>query len=102
MKEEWPLALTNVAALSLCNAAAVWSLAPSRSYGSTASSGWQMALQKLPHNVFDRSYRLREFTMPDRVASFYFQAAKLTAGGAATGALAGAVSNAILAHKRKR
>ncbi|CAI5466076.1 unnamed protein product [Closterium sp. Yama58-4] len=97
---EWPLALTNVLTLSLCNLALVWCLSPSRSYGSTATNEWQMALQKLPNNVFDRSYALREFKLPERVGSFFFHAAQLSLIGSAVGAAGGAVSNAILKGMR--
>ncbi|CAI5992384.1 unnamed protein product [Closterium sp. NIES-65] len=94
--QEWPLALTNVLTLSLCNLALVWCLSPSRSYGSTATNELQMALQKLPNNVFDRSYALREFKLPERVGSFFFNAARLSLIGSAVGAAGGAASNTIL------
>ncbi|CAI5478500.1 unnamed protein product [Closterium sp. Yama58-4] len=93
---EWPFVLTNVLTLSLCNLALIWCLFPSRSYGSTATSEWQMALQKLPNNVFDRSYALREFKLPERVGSFFFNAARLSLIGSAVGAAGGAASNAVL------
>ncbi|CAI5948450.1 unnamed protein product [Closterium sp. NIES-65] len=94
--KEWPLALTNVLTLSLCNLALVWCLSPSRSYGSTATNELQMALQKLPNNVFDRSYALREFKLPERVGSFFFNAARLSLIGSAVGAAGGEASNTIL------
>ncbi|CAI5486959.1 unnamed protein product [Closterium sp. Naga37s-1] len=96
LNQEWPLALTNVVTLSLCNLALVWCLSPSRSYSSTATNEFQMVLQKLPNNVFDRSYALREFKLPERVGSFFFNAARLSVIGSAVGAAGGAVSNAIL------
>ncbi|GJP34902.1 hypothetical protein CLOM_g19383 [Closterium sp. NIES-68] len=96
LRHEWPLALSNVLSLSLCNLAVVWCLSPSRSYGSTATNEVQMALQKLPNNVFDRSYSLREFKLPERAGSFFFNAARLSLIGSAVGAAGGAVSNALL------
>ncbi|CAI7889081.1 unnamed protein product [Closterium sp. NIES-53] len=101
LKDEWGLALTNVLTLSLCNAAVVWSLSPTRSYGSTATSEWQMALQKLPNNMFDKSYPLREFNLPARAGSFFFNAAKLSLVGSTVGALGGLASNAILSAVSK-
>lgn len=102
IKDEWGLAVCNVVTLAVCNAAIVWSLSPSRSYGSTATSEWQMALQKLPNNMFDKSYPLREFNMPARAGSFFFNAAKLSLVGTAVGSIGGLLSNAVLsAHKKK-
>ncbi|CAI5469319.1 unnamed protein product [Closterium sp. Yama58-4] len=101
LKDEWGLALTNVLTLSLCNAAVVWSLSPTRSYGSTATSEWQMALQKLPNHMFDKSYPLREFNLPARAGSFFYNAAKLSLVGSTVGALGGLASNAILSAVSK-
>eukprot|EP00475_Leptophrys_vorax_P025518 TRINITY_DN3575_c0_g1_i1.p1 TRINITY_DN3575_c0_g1~~TRINITY_DN3575_c0_g1_i1.p1 ORF type:complete len:390 (-),score=14.53 TRINITY_DN3575_c0_g1_i1:167-1336(-) len=102
LKDEWGLAATNVLTLAVCNAAMVWSLSPSRSYGSTATSEWQMALQKLPNNMFDKSYPLREFNLPARAGSFFFNAAKLSLVGSAVGGAGGLLSNAVLSAMRKK
>ncbi|KAF4400771.1 hypothetical protein G4B88_001326 [Cannabis sativa] len=41
--------------VSTCNAIAIWSLAPCRSYGNTFHFNLQNTLQKLPNNTFEKS-----------------------------------------------
>ncbi|KAL6328691.1 hypothetical protein AAG906_003376 [Vitis piasezkii] len=62
IKQEWDLALINVLTVSACNAMVVWSLAPCRSYGNTFRFDLQNTLQKLPNNIFEKSYPLRNLT----------------------------------------
>jgi hypothetical protein len=102
IKQEWDLALMNVLTVSLCNAAIVWSLAPCRSYGTTFQFNLQNALQKLPNNIFERSYPLREFDMQKRIHSFFYKAAELCMVGMAAGAANGALSNLISSKKEGR
>ncbi|KAI4342002.1 hypothetical protein MLD38_026666 [Melastoma candidum] len=57
IKQEWDLALLNVLTASACNAIVMWTLAPCRSYGNTFRFDLQNTLQKLPNNIFEKSYR---------------------------------------------
>lgn len=102
IKQEWDLALMNVLTVSLCNAAIVWSLAPCRSYGTTFQFNLQNTLQKLPNNIFERNYPLREFDLQKRIHSFFYKAAELCMVGMAAGAVNGAVSNLISSKKEGR
>eukprot|EP00850_Spirogloea_muscicola_P014278 SM000101S09276 [mRNA] locus=s101:323761:326612:+ [translate_table: standard] len=102
LREEWDLAAVNVLALAACNAAIVFTVSPSRSYGTTARSDWQNALQKLPNNMFDKSYPLREFNTQSRVFSLALKGAELSLVGSAIGAAGGAISNLVAAFKKKR
>jgi hypothetical protein len=86
IRQEWDVAAANVLTLAVCNAAICWSLAPSRSYGSTFKYEFQNTIQKLPNNVFDKSYPLREFDLPKRIYSFFYKAAELSLVGMVTGA----------------
>lgn len=102
IKQEWDLALMNVLTVSLCNAAIVWSLAPCRSYGTTFQFNLQNTLQKLPNNIFERNYPLREFDLQKRIHSFFYKAAELCMVGMAAGAANGALSNLISSKKEGR
>eukprot|EP00850_Spirogloea_muscicola_P003868 SM000016S01856 [mRNA] locus=s16:284352:287208:- [translate_table: standard] len=102
LREEWDLAAVNVLTLAACNAAIVFTVSPSRSYGTTARSDWQNALQKLPNNMFDKSYPLREFNTQSRVFSLALKGAELSLVGSAIGAAGGAISNLVAAIKKKR
>ncbi|KAH0923377.1 hypothetical protein HID58_023395 [Brassica napus] len=102
IKEEWDLALINVLTVSACNAAAVWLLAPCRSYGNTFRFDLQNTLQKLPNNVFEMSYPLREFDLQKRIHSLFYKAAELSILGVATGTLQGSLSNFLAAKKKNR
>ncbi|XP_074274997.1 protein RETICULATA-RELATED 5, chloroplastic-like [Silene latifolia] len=99
LKQEWDLALINVLTAAACNAAVVWSLAPCRSYGSTFRFDLQNTLQKLPNNIFEKSYHQREFDLQKRVHSFFYKAAELCFVGLSAGAVQGGLSN--LCAKRK-
>ncbi|KAF4371814.1 hypothetical protein F8388_023127 [Cannabis sativa] len=49
------LTLVDVLIVTACNAIAIWSLAPCRSYGNTFHFNLQNTLQKLPNNTFEKS-----------------------------------------------
>ncbi|KAL2622341.1 hypothetical protein R1flu_002546 [Riccia fluitans] len=85
LKDEWHLAAANILTMSACNAAMVWCLAPTRSYGQTFRFEWQNALQKLPNHAFDMSYPLREFDRNKRIAAFFYKSVELGVIGAALG-----------------
>ncbi|CAK9151177.1 unnamed protein product [Ilex paraguariensis] len=99
IKQEWDLALINVLTVMACNAIVVWSFAPCRSYGNTFRYDLQNTLQKLPNNIFEKSYPLREFDLQKRIHSFFYKAAELCMVGLTAGAAQGALLN--LAAKKK-
>ncbi|KAF8376726.1 hypothetical protein HHK36_031605 [Tetracentron sinense] len=102
IKQEWDLALINVLTVSACNAVVVWSLAPCRSYGNTFQFDLQNTLQKLPNNIFERSYPLREFDLQKRIHSFFYKAAELCMVGFTAGAAQGALSKLSSSKKEGR
>jgi hypothetical protein len=102
IKQEWDLALINVLTAAACNAVVVWSLAPSRSYGNTFQFDLQNTLQKLPNNIFEMSYPLREFDLQKRIQCFLFKAAELCMVGLGAGAVQGALSNTLAKKKEGR
>ena len=102
IKQEWDLALINVLTVAACNAVVVWSLAPCRSYGNTFQNDLQNTLQKLPNNIFEKSYPLREFDLQKRIHSFFYKAAELCMVGLSAGAVQGAVSNFLASKKEGR
>ncbi|KAI5593428.1 hypothetical protein BDE02_03G014700 [Populus trichocarpa] len=101
IKQEWDLALINVLTVTACNALVVWSLAPCRSYGNTFQFDLQNTLQKLPNNIFEKSYPLREFDLQKRIHSFFYKAAELCMVGLTAGAMQGSLTN-LLARKKDR
>lgn len=102
IKEEWDLALTNILTATACNAFVVWSLAPCRSYGSTFRSDLESTIQKLPNNIFEKNYRMREFDLQKRIQSFLYKTAQLGVVGTMFGFLQGAVSNLLSGKKEER
>ncbi|PSS26745.1 Protein RETICULATA-RELATED 6 like [Actinidia chinensis var. chinensis] len=102
IKQEWDLALINVLTLTACNAIVVWSLAPCRSYGNTFQFDLQNTVQKLPNNIFEKSYPLREFDLQKRIQSFVYKAAELCMIGCIAGAFQGASSNLSRSKKEGR
>ena len=87
--------------ITACNAFVVWTLAPCRSYGNTFQFDLQNTLQKLPNNIFEMSYPLREFDLQKRVHSFFYKAAELCLVGLTAGAIQGSLTN-TLARKKDR
>ncbi|XP_057464367.1 protein RETICULATA-RELATED 1, chloroplastic-like [Actinidia eriantha] len=102
IKQEWDLALINVLTVTACNAIVVWSLAPCRSYGNTFQFDLQNTLQKLPNNIFEKSYPMREFDLQKRIHSFLYKAAELCMVGSIAGAAQGALSNLSAGKKEGR
>ncbi|CAN0880960.1 Protein RETICULATA-RELATED 1, chloroplastic [Linum grandiflorum] len=102
IKQEWDLALVNVLIVTACNALVVWSLAPCRSYGNTFQSDLQNTLQKLPNNIFEKSYPFRDFDLQKRIHSFFFKAAELCMVGITAGAVQGSLSNLLASKKKDR
>ncbi|XP_002975039.2 protein RETICULATA-RELATED 1, chloroplastic [Selaginella moellendorffii] len=102
IKDEWDLALCNVLTLAACNLAVVWSLAPTRSYGSTFKYEFQNVLQKLPNNIFDKSYSMRNYNMGQRLCSFFYKAGVLGFFGAFLGAAGAGLSKACITLRKQR
>ncbi|KAJ4962146.1 hypothetical protein NE237_022085 [Protea cynaroides] len=102
IKQEWDLALINVLTVSACNAVVVWSLAPCHSYGNTFRFDLQNTLQKLPNNIFEKSYPLREFDWPKRIHSFFYKAAELCLVGLIAGATQASLSKLSASKKEGR
>ncbi|XP_073041542.1 uncharacterized protein [Primulina eburnea] len=102
IKQEWDLALINVLTVTACNAIVVWSLAPCRSYGNTFQFDLQNTLQKLPNNIFEKSYPLREFDFQKRLQSILFKAAELCMVGFTAGTAQGAASTLVASKKEGR
>ena len=88
--------------VAACNAVVIWSLAPCRSYGNTFRFDLQNTLQKLPNNIFEKSYPLREFDLHKRIQCFLFKAAELCMVGLSAGAVQGALSNSLARKKEGR
>ncbi|KAJ6670333.1 PROTEIN RETICULATA-RELATED 1 CHLOROPLASTIC-LIKE [Salix koriyanagi] len=66
---------------------------------------WDLALinvlTKLPNNIFEKSYPLREFDLQKRIHSFFYKAAELCMVGLTAGAMQGSLTN-LLASKKDR
>ncbi|KAJ8636657.1 hypothetical protein MRB53_010924 [Persea americana] len=101
IKQEWDLALINVLTALACNGVVVWSLAPCRSYGNTFRFDLQNTLQKLPNNIFEKSYPLREFDLQKRAHSFFYKGAEFCLVGLIAGAVQGSLSK-VSASKKDR
>jgi hypothetical protein len=98
---EADLAAANVLTLLASNAAAVWCLAPTRSYGAAHKHAWQRAVASLPNYVFDSCGPLRQYTRASRTGALLYKAAELSGVGVCVGAAGGALSQLLLArHKR--
>ncbi|KAJ3701685.1 hypothetical protein LUZ61_005390 [Rhynchospora tenuis] len=99
IKEEWDLALTNILTATACNAFVVWSLAPCRSYGNTFRFDLENIIQKLPNNVFEKNYPMREFDMQKRIQSLLYKTAQLGIVGTVAGSVQGLLSNFLSSKK---
>ncbi|XP_020576157.1 protein RETICULATA-RELATED 1, chloroplastic [Phalaenopsis equestris] len=102
IKEEWDLAFINVMTVAACNAFIVWSLAPCRSYGSTFRFDLQNSIQKLPNNIFEKSYPMREFDLHKRIHSFFYKAAELCLVGLTAGSIQGSLTKVVSSRKEGR
>jgi len=101
LREEADLATVSVAGQLGANAAAVWLLAPSRTYGSPTSNAAQRLLQSLPNNVFDASGPLRQYTLATRVGSAALKAVQLAGVGAVLGTVTTSAQHALVARHKK-
>lgn len=90
-QQEWDLVFLNVFTATICNLAIFCSLSPCRSY----------TIQKLPNNIFEKSYPMRQFDLLRRTQSFFSKAAELCLGGLLVGSILGGLSH-ILSSRRER
>ncbi|XP_022681075.1 protein RETICULATA-RELATED 1, chloroplastic, partial [Setaria italica] len=101
-QQEWDLALVNVLTASCCNLMVLGLLAPCRSYGSTSRFDFQNTIEKLPNNIFEKSYPLREFDLPKRISAFFYKAAELSLVGFVAGSVQGGMSKVLSERKGRR
>ncbi|XP_060669318.1 protein RETICULATA-RELATED 1, chloroplastic-like isoform X2 [Ziziphus jujuba] len=102
VKREWDLALVHMLTVAACDAIVVWLLATCRSYGNVFQFDLQNTLQKLPNNIFERSYPLREFDLQKRIHSFFYKAAEFCMAGLTAGAVQGSLSNYLASKEDGR
>ncbi|XP_074561544.1 protein RETICULATA-RELATED 6, chloroplastic-like [Curcuma longa] len=102
IKQEWHLALLNILTVMTCNGVIVWSLAPCRSYGNTFRTDLQNSIQKLPNNIFEKDYLMREFDLQKRVYSFFYKAAEFSLLGSTAGTVQSVLSNFFSSRKDER
>lgn len=101
-KSEWGQVVANTTTLCAANAAMVWSLAPTRSFGNAHKYAWQRALHSLPNHVFDQSGPLREYTHVSRVAGLLWKGAELSAIGVIAGTAQNVMTNTLVNIRRKK
>lgn len=101
-KSEWGQVAANTATLCAANAAMVWSLAPTRSFGNAHKFAWQRALHGLPNHVFDQSGPLREYTYASRAGSLLWKGAELSAIGVIMGTVQNVMANLLVSIRRKK
>uniref|UniRef100_A0A0E0BRD3 Protein RETICULATA-RELATED 1, chloroplastic n=1 Tax=Oryza glumipatula TaxID=40148 RepID=A0A0E0BRD3_9ORYZ len=101
-EQEWDLAVVNALTASCCNVMVLGLLAPCRSYGSTSRFDFQNAIEKLPNNIFENSYPLRQFDLQKRISAFFYKAAELSLLGVVAGSIQGGLSKALSARKERR
>ncbi|KAL5648655.1 hypothetical protein ACJX0J_039464, partial [Zea mays] len=101
-KQEWDLVIVNALTASCCNLMVLGLLAPCRSYGSTSRFEFQNAIEKLPSNIFEKSYPLREFDLPKRISAFFYKAAELSLVGFVAGSVQGGMSKVLSVRKERR
>ncbi|XP_066358623.1 protein RETICULATA-RELATED 1, chloroplastic-like [Miscanthus floridulus] len=100
--QEWDLVIVNALTASCCNLMVIGLLAPCRSYGSTSRFDFQNAIEKLPNNIFEKSYPLREFDLPKRISAFFYKAAEFSLVGFVAGSVQGGMSKVLSARKERR
>jgi hypothetical protein len=81
----------NVFAAMICNLVVFCSLAPCRSY----------TIQRVPNNIFEKSYPMRQFDLLRRTQSFITKAAELCLGGLLIGSVQGGLSK-VLSDRKER
>lgn len=105
LAEEADCAAVSVGGQLVANAATVWLLAPSRTFGGAAGAGgvdWRAAIGSLPNHVFDASGPLRKYTLASRAAGALAKSSQLAALGLCVGGVSAAAQQALSAHKRRQ
>ena len=105
LAEEADSAAVSVGGQLVANAATVWLLAPSRTFGGAAGAGgvdWRAAMGALPNHVFDASGPLRKYTLASRAAGALAKSSQLAALGLCVGGISAAAQQALSAHKRRQ
>ncbi|KAK8447646.1 hypothetical protein SEVIR_8G115000v4 [Setaria viridis] len=90
-QQELDLVFVNVFTATICNLAVFCCLAPCRSY----------TIQRVPNNIFEKSYPMRQFDLLRRTQSFFSKAAQLCLGGLVVGSIQGGLSKVISARKER-
>lgn len=90
-QQELDLVFVNVFTATICNLAVLCALAPCRSY----------TILRVPNNIFEKSYPMRQFDLLRRTQSFFSKAAQLCLGGLLVGSVQGGLSTVISARKER-
>ncbi|GHP04085.1 hypothetical protein PPROV_000283900 [Pycnococcus provasolii] len=101
-KKEMDLAAVNVTGLLAANAAVVWMLAPTRTFGAPNKFAWQSFLHSLPNHAFDRSGPLRQYTVASRLMGCGVKAAQLSAVGLAIGGGMSLATGALISARKSK
>lgn len=95
LKNEWDLAAVNVLTVAASHAAIVWALSPSRSFGAAQKFKFQRIMHSLPHNIFDKSGPMRQYTNATRAAGMVVGGLQLAVVGAVIGAVSSTTQSAL-------
>ncbi|TVU25681.1 hypothetical protein EJB05_28186, partial [Eragrostis curvula] len=90
-QQELDLVFVNVLTATICNLAVFCSLAPCRSY----------MIQRIPNNIFEKSYPMKQFDLLRRTKSFFSKAAELCLGGLLIGSVQGGLFK-VLSDRKER
>lgn len=100
-KHELDQVAINTLCFSAATGAAVWLVAPSRSYGNVHKFPWQQMLADVPNCVFDASGPLRDYSLVRRVTAFFIKMAELSAVGAVAGSASSLLCSASTKLRQK-
>uniref|UniRef100_K3ZJD0 Uncharacterized protein n=1 Tax=Setaria italica TaxID=4555 RepID=K3ZJD0_SETIT len=89
-QQELDLVFVNVFTATICNLAVFCCLAPCRSY----------TIQRVPNNIFEKSYPMRQFDLLRRTQSFFSKAAQLCLGGLVVGSIQVVYLKSFLLEKK--
>lgn len=92
---ELDMVALNTLTMMMGTFATVWVLAPSRSFGTAYKFRWQSMLHGLPHQMFEKSTPLRNYTGLSRSMGMIAKGAQLAGIGAALGAVNSCASSKL-------
>lgn len=98
--KELDLVAINTLSLAASQAALVWLISPTRSFGTVRKMPWQQLLSDLPNHAFETSTKFHQFSVNQRLVSVFTKAAELAAVGTMAGAAMCGLSNAAVAVRR--